>query len=36
MDIPLSWINEFVDIDLPREDVAHTLTNLGLKWIASV
>ncbi len=31
MKIPLSWLKDFVDIDLPLEDLAHQLTMAGLE-----
>ena len=29
MKVPLSWLKEFVDVDLPREELAHRLTMAG-------
>jgi phenylalanyl-tRNA synthetase beta chain len=31
MKVPLSWLKEFVDIDLSLEDLAHLLTMAGLE-----
>ncbi len=31
MKIPLSWLKEYVDIDLPLDELARTLTMLGLE-----
>jgi len=31
MNIPLSWLKEYVDIDLPLPDLAHLLTMIGLE-----
>jgi phenylalanyl-tRNA synthetase beta chain len=31
MKIPLSWLKDFVDIDIPLEDLAHQLTMAGLE-----
>ena len=31
MNIPLSWLKDFIDIDLPVEDIARQLTMLGLE-----
>lgn len=31
MKIPLSWLREFIDVDLPAQQIAKTLTMLGLE-----
>ena len=31
MKIPLSWLKEFVDINIPAEELAHRLTMAGLE-----
>ena len=31
MKVPLSWIKDFVDIDLPLNDLAHLMTMIGLE-----
>ena len=31
MKVPISWLKEFVDIDLPIEDLAHRMTLAGLE-----
>ena len=31
MKVPISWLKEYVDIDLPIEELAHKLTMAGLE-----
>ena len=31
MKVPLSWLKEYVDITVPPEELAYTLTMAGLK-----
>ena len=29
--VPISWLKDFVEIDMPLEDLAHLLTMAGLE-----
>ena len=31
MKVPISWLKDFVDIDMPLADLAHQLTMAGLE-----
>ena len=31
MKVPISWLKEFVDVDLPIEELAHRMTLAGLE-----
>ena len=31
MKLPISWLNDFVEIDLPLDELARLLTSIGLE-----